>query len=335
MNKSIEELLDKGDWKLGFAAWIFAGYSPLKKQKSGVIVRLADEEEIPFGSFEYREAEKAKNKIKERLAVRVMASRGLDFIAARDRFSRNWLIDIAISSTIDESEGHDIDVWWAQWACKKHYLPAYIVPSALSLDELKKRSSFTWHKPSSDLTFAPREYSLSGYYVGTYDESAQVDTAREEMMPLFMEGSVKPAEHSNDDQSKYALFQFFYNVIAKQISVVPEKQAEIGGVKKHGLPRPTAAFARDLIVDAAKHTLNDWYIRKSNYGGELEWIYRNGEEFGSDDKQWNDVSRCHALTMNALAQRIRDWFNKTDEGLAYDEFFGLNTTVFGKGDKSS
>ena len=31
MNKSIEELLDLGDWKVGMAAWIFAGYSPLKK----------------------------------------------------------------------------------------------------------------------------------------------------------------------------------------------------------------------------------------------------------------------------------------------------------------
>ena len=62
MNKTLLQILGKKEWKLGFAAWIFAGYSPLKKQETGLIVRLADEEEFPFGCIEYREAERSEER---------------------------------------------------------------------------------------------------------------------------------------------------------------------------------------------------------------------------------------------------------------------------------
>ena len=63
MNQSLLQILDK-KVEASFAAWIFAGYSPLQKKKNGLIIRLADEEKIPFGSIEFRAAETAKNEIK-------------------------------------------------------------------------------------------------------------------------------------------------------------------------------------------------------------------------------------------------------------------------------
>ena len=46
-SKSLRAVLDLPDWKIGFAAWIFAGYSPLEKKERGVLIRLTDEIEIP------------------------------------------------------------------------------------------------------------------------------------------------------------------------------------------------------------------------------------------------------------------------------------------------
>ena len=53
------------------AAWIFAGYSPLEKEQTGKIIRLADKQEIPFGCIEFREAAKEQKRIKRQLISRV------------------------------------------------------------------------------------------------------------------------------------------------------------------------------------------------------------------------------------------------------------------------
>jgi hypothetical protein len=312
MNKTLLQILGKKEWKLGFAAWIFAGYSPLKKQETGLIVRLADEEEFPFGCIEYREAEKAKNEIKNQLALRVMASRGLTSIHAKERFSRNWLISIATIATNEDIVDGNIDVWWKNWACKEHYLPAYVVPDALSDEERKKRGSYSWRIPSRPTEiFDPREYSLGGFGVGTYDEYAKVESDRAEVTPLFEAGAIGPTKEPDD--SKYELYPFFYEVIAKQISIVPEKQAEIEGVEKHGMPLPTAAKARDLIIELL--SADPKFKVSKGYEGKLLWTIDSVE---------------YELSLGSLNSRILDWFKKTDAGLAYDEFFGITKEKFFK-----
>ena len=200
MNKSIEELLNKAEWELGFAAWIFAGYSPLKKQKSGLIVRLADEVEIPFGSFEYRGAEERMNQIKNYLSARIGASRGTTLLNLTDRFDRNLMIGLALAPNNNGTFPNNIDVFWAKWACKKHYLPAYVEPSVLTIDEVKERGHFTWRKPSSEQIFAPRQYALAGYGVGTYDQAGKV--GREEIKPLFAPSGVHP-QQLDEPEPKY------------------------------------------------------------------------------------------------------------------------------------
>lgn len=348
----LELVLNKTEWKLGMAAWIFAGYSPLQKQSDGVIIRLTDSEKIQFGSIDYREAEKAKNEIKERLIVRVKASRGIpekEPIPAKERFDRNWLISIATAPTNDISEELYIDVWWANKAVREWYLPAYIAPQALQdfSEELRKeRGSLSWKTPDSDKIYDAREYSSAGFGEGTYDQSGKVDKTSKKITPLFKPGGVKPVDREVNDGYKEYLFPWFYEVIERQINIVPDKQAEIDGVEKHGSPRPTAAVARDLIIEAAKEEQPKSRFKKAKYGGDMQWIYADGwlpmnmrgETLDpDDDNDWGELisNSDGQMTMNALANRIKDWFIKTDAGEAYDEFFNLNTTKFAKKDKPS
>ena len=231
MNDSIKELLDLGDWKVGMASWVFAGYSPLKKQKTGMIVRLADEVEIPFGTIEYRGAEERKDQIKNYLVARIKASRGIEEFDLAQRFDRNWMISLALAPNNSEVFPNTIDVFWAKWACISHYLPAYVVRGALTLDEIKERGHFTWRKPSSDEIFAPREYALAGYGVGSYDEAVGTyDKAGkvkpEEITPLFAPSGVHP-QPQDDPEPKYELYPFFYDVIENLILEAPDKQTEI------------------------------------------------------------------------------------------------------------
>ena len=97
-SKSLRAVLDLPDWKIGFAAWIFAGYSPLEKKERGVLIRLTDETEIPCDGTDYIEAEKAQRKIKQTLESRVAEFKNIKKIDPKERFDRNFLIDIALEN---------------------------------------------------------------------------------------------------------------------------------------------------------------------------------------------------------------------------------------------
>jgi len=325
MNSTLEQILDKKEWKLGFAAWIFAGYSPLQKKKNGLIIRLADEEKIPFGSIEFRAAETAKNEIKNQLGLRIIASRGITQIDDSERFERNWLIDIV--SRVYSAEGN-LDVWWSDWACKKHYLPAYLVPGAISDQERIDRGSFSWCTPSSpDDIQDPENPSLDDFGVETYGADAKLKSKpkskAEEVTTLFQQRkNAGPVE--NPIEEKYELYSFFHQVVMEQITVVPEKQAEIEGVAKHGSPLLSAAIARDLIIQAAKerdYITKYWTVWKSKKGGLLQWQKKDVR---------SDFAETHELSPNTLKSRIDDWFQKTDAGIEYDKFFKISKGKFFK-----
>ena len=332
MNDSIKELLDLDDWKVGMASWVFAGYSPLKKQKSGMIVRLADEVEIPFGTIEYRGAEERKDQIKNYLIARIKASRGIEEFDLAQRFDRNWMISLALAPNNSEVFPNTIDVFWAKWACISHYLPAYVVRGALTLDEIKERGHFTWRKPSSDEIFAPLEYALAGYgvgsndeAVGTYDKAGKVKP--EEITPLFAPSGVQP-QPQDDPEPKYELYPFFYDVIENLILEAPEQQTKIEGVSKHGTPLPTAARARDIIIAAGNKKLEkeSWelFFRKGNKDGELWWgklvePVHAVDIIAAGAKGFDVIGK---MTMPNLNSRLKDWFIKTPEGHQYDEANG-------------
>ena len=334
MNDSIKELLDLGYWKVGMASWVFAGYSPLKKQKTGMIVRLADEVEIPFGTIEYRGAEERKDQIKNYLVARIKASRGIEEFDLAQRFDRNWMISLALAPNNSEVFPNTIDVFWAKWACISHYLPAYVVRGALTLNEIKERGHFTWRKPSSDEIFAPREYALAGYGVGSYDEAVGTyDKAGkvkpEEITPLFAPSGVHP-QPQDDPEPKYELYPFFYDVIENLILEAPDKQTEIEGVSKHGTPLPTGAIARDTIIFLGNHKCSQdsdwkWRFYKSDHGSDLCWYHDPDydSEHGSSRKHDFKASEADfTMSRDALNSRLREWFIKTPEGHQYDEAKG-------------
>ena len=340
MNKSIEELLDLGDWKVGMAAWIFAGYSPLKKQKTGMVVRLADEVEIPFGSFEHRGAEERKDQIKNYLVTRIKASRGVERFDLAQRFDRNWLITLALTPNNSEVFPNSIDVFWAKWACEKHYLPAYLVHSALTLDEVKERGHFTWRKPSSDQIFAPREYALGGFAVGNFDEAVGTYNPAgkmqpEKITPLFAPSGVHPTQQ-DEPPPKLALYPWFYEVIENLILEAPEQQTEIEGVSKHGWPLPTAAGARDTIIFLGNQKCSQdsdwkWRFYKSDHGGDLCWYH--DPEYDSDHGPSGKHEASDAdftMSRDALNSRLREWFIKTPEGIQYDEAHGKTKGTYFK-----
>jgi len=99
-SKSLRTVLDLPDWKIGFAAWIFAGYSPLEKKERGVLIRLTDETEIPCDGTDYIEAEKAQREIKQTLERRVAEFKNLKKIDSKERFNQNLLIDIALENDL-------------------------------------------------------------------------------------------------------------------------------------------------------------------------------------------------------------------------------------------
>jgi hypothetical protein len=97
-SKSLRAVLDLPDWKIGFAAWIFAGYSPLEKKERGILIRLTDETEIPCDGTDYIEAEKAQREIKQTLERSVAEFKKVEKIDPKERFDRNFLIDIALEN---------------------------------------------------------------------------------------------------------------------------------------------------------------------------------------------------------------------------------------------
>jgi hypothetical protein len=99
-SKSLKAVLDLPDWKIGFAAWIFAGYSPLEKKARGVLIRLTDETEISCGGTDYIEAEKAQREIKQTLERGVAEFKNVKKIDSKERFDRNLLIDIALENDL-------------------------------------------------------------------------------------------------------------------------------------------------------------------------------------------------------------------------------------------
>ena len=97
-SKSMRAVLDLPDWKIGFAAWIFVGYSPLEKKERGVLIRLTDEAEISCGGTDYIDAEKAQIEIKKTLERKVAEFKNVKKIDSKERFDRNLLIDIALEN---------------------------------------------------------------------------------------------------------------------------------------------------------------------------------------------------------------------------------------------
>lgn len=318
----LQAVLDMKEWKLGLAAWIFSGHSPLQKKTSGTIVRITDNQVFQFGSVEYREAETAKNKIKEMLNQRVIDSRCLASIDEKERYDRNWLISIAIDS--------GFDVWWKDWAVKAWLVPAYIAPNALDPQERKSRGSFSWK--IGEEVFDQPNFGEGPFGEGGFGESKPAegkDILKDEdiqIIALFKAGKINPTEYiENDTKKQFKAYQLFYDVIHAMAEMQAEKQSGIFGIDEvHSYPLPTAAIARDRIISQSEwFLLHSTVVSKSKTGSKLEWYYK-----GHDGQP--ESNKPYVLDMNALNKRIRDWFQKTEKGLEYDQHFNRNKDKYFK-----
>ena len=201
---------------------------------------------------------------------------------------------------------------------------AYLVPGAISDQERIDRGSFSWCTPSNpDDLQDPKNPSPDDLGVETYGADAKLNSNAVEVTPLFQQRkNAGPVE--NPIEEKYELYSFFHQVVMEQMTVVPEKQAEIEGVAKHGSPLPSAAVARDLIIQAAKerdYIAQYWSVWKSKKGGLLQWQKKDVRA---------DFAETHELYPNTLKSRIDDWFQKTDAGIEYDKFFKISKGKFFK-----
>ncbi len=263
MNEIIQSLFQKEHWGLGLAAWIFAGYSPLEKEKTGNIIRLADKQEIPFGCIEFREAAKEQKRIKRQLISRVKSSRGLNSIGVREEFHFTWLIDIAKNYF---SADENIDVWWAKQAVKSHRLPAYIDPDQLSSKELLKRGSLSWKRiPTDELC------------------DSIASSAEQAITPLF---TVKKFTSTDEFD------QFIFSTIKREMTLLAEEQVEIKGCKAHGKPRPTVKPARELLIRVGANERPDLRIsgqRATRDGTILKWAQGEAEFKLTSDQLKNKI----------------------------------------------
>ena len=271
MNEIIQSLFQKEHWGLGLAAWIFAGYSPLEKEKTGNIIRLADKQEIPFGCIEFREAAKEQKRIKRQLISRVKSSCGLKSIGVREEFHFTWLIDIA--KNYFSADGN-IDVWWAKQAVKSHRLPAYIDPDLLSEEELLQRGSLSWIKIPTD------------------ELCDSIDSpADQAITPLF---TVKKFTSTDEFD------QLIFSTIKREMTLPAEEQVEIKGCKLHGKPRPTGASARELLIRVGADERPDLRIsgqRATRDGTILKWVQGEAEFKLTRDELRNKI--CSWFTKTA------------------------------------
>ena len=263
MNEIIQSLFQKEHWGLGLAAWIFAGYSPLEKEQTGKIIRLADGQEIPFGCIEFREAAKEQKRIKIQLISRVKGSRGLKSVGVREEFHFTWLIDIAKNYF---SADENLDVWWAKQAVKSHRLPAYIDPDLLSEEELLQRGSLSWRKIPTD--------ELCDSIASPADQAIK---------PLFTVGRFTSIAEFD---------QFIFSTIKREMTLLAEEQVEIKGCKLHGKPRPTVKPARELLIRVGADERPDLRIsgqRATRDGTILKWVQGKAEFKLTSDQLKNKI----------------------------------------------
>jgi hypothetical protein len=275
--KAMEEVFNLGVWSVPHAAWIFAGYSPLQIREIGHLIRLANDEPIPFGSLEYREAEKDMHRIAGLLYQELSGSMGVEFVFEKDRendgwvnvlekpndhFDRNWLIDQVVNF-IGKDE---IPVWWVDKLIAIHWLPAWINSAALTPAILKARDvqSYVYPKDGEDSRV------LRGL------EAASVEAK-------FFSKGVKP-------RTKF--YRWLYAVIEMKFM-------------DEGLPLPTARELYDHLQDTSENHKDSWKIWRED-GGKIHWTEVNPPEGQNKDP----AREATSMALGTLSTRLDDWFSK-------------------------
>ena len=283
-------VLDLDVWKVGLAAWVFAGYCPLKLKEAGKIIRLSDNSELSNGTKEFSEAKQLRQPILTLLKQKISECIGIP-IVDRDHFPRNWLIDMFVNHwNVDEC----FDIWWIDAAITKRFVPAYVkrqlLPrSILAMGYVKGYRTYVHPSKPQKVIKDPRSIPKN-----------TASSANEHKI-LFQRTSIQP-------QSEF--YVWLVDKIASLQQAIPEPQFKglppIEGWSGHCEPRPTAKIVRDMIKDD-----EEWEIR--------ELHPPDAFEYSKDD------SEKKILTMHALKERLYSWFEATEEGLEFEDHLNLHS----------
>jgi hypothetical protein len=337
-DKSLHWFLNLGVWTLDLTAWICTGHEP-DGFTGGFITRIADGERIYCGSFEFREAEKEKNRILKILKTRVADSMGvefefelheenehpLDLVNLYERpnhhFDRNWLIDL-VTNGLDEDDR--IELWWLEHAIEMHFVPAFIKPDVLSAGILKERGAYSFLYPradaASDVINAPTDEidteKIEG--VGTL-ESVRLE--RDSNLEWYKGKTVKVLFRRTPESPtpKNPLYCWIHNLIDEQINLVPEEQFwgfdPIEGWDAHCRPRPTGLWVKKYIRNMSERLKKEFAIQFPT--AEDPCGDRLGDYYGQIKYKLDGHYRY--VSVKNLNKYIRDWFCHTDSGLEYRE----------------
>lgn len=312
--------LDLNVWSLGFAAWIFTGYSSRSLTTSGKIIRLVDDERVPHGTIEFREAERQRNQILKLLRKRVGESVGTPLIYRKDsedklvqeklmsseQFDRNWLIDQVVNHFDDEDK---IELWWVNKGIKDYALPAYIRPSALNDSTLKSRGYKSFTRPSkpAEVINPLDEPSLKSSFLdgqGNIEATTKTPARSNVSKALYERSGIAP---------KSRFYKIMLEKIEGLINDIPEVQFDgfpaIEGWNKHCRPRPTAKEIHTLILEFVTDT---WDIRIDEYGT------ISCEELNPPDGEVPE--KATKVGLNTLTARINEWFNRTEAGYQHFKY---------------
>ena len=126
MTPALRAILKLETWKLGLAAWIFAGYSPLSLKSSGKLIRLTDSAEIFDGSHDFRVAEKQRDKILAILVKTFSKQLKREIDATKEQLPRNAIISEVANNWREEDCVH---IGWLDLAIELQYVPSTVKPN--------------------------------------------------------------------------------------------------------------------------------------------------------------------------------------------------------------
>jgi hypothetical protein len=324
LSESLTKVLDLGAWKLGLAAWIFTGYSPLKLRKTGHLIRLVDDEEIPHGTVEFRGAEEMQNELLMLLQSMMIETVGFETSVSDDEgfvdiwlptnhFDRNWLINQVVNAS-DPNERRD--PWWLDNAIEHYFVPAYIRPDALSPTLLERRGYTSFVYPQE-----PNKLIESGMIFTTSADKPSSPSRFEQDVPkvdagnnsedqpkiLYKPSVVKPYKNNG-------FFLWLYEKIQSLADDIPVKQFEghdpIEGWDKHCMPRPSGAIARDIAL--SEEGQNRFYTElvsnrdlRYSTSGEGSVVLPDGGK---------------VILRKSLGDSVARWFDLTEEGHKYQAY---------------
>ena len=325
LSDSLTKVLDLSAWKLGLAAWIFTGYSPLKLKKTGHLIRLADDVEIPHGTAEFRGAEEAQKELLMSLQSMMIEAVGFELTASDDEefvnvwlptnhFDRNWLINHIVNASDPDER---CELWWLDNAIEHYFVPAYIRPDALSPTLLERRGYTSFVYPQE-----PNKLIESGMIFTTSADKPSSPSRFEQDVPkidagnnsedqpkvLYQPSSVKP-------YSSNPFYLWLYDKIKSMAHEVPDEQFgghdPIEGWAKHSTPRPTGRVARKIALSEEGIERFD---TSTTGDGKLKYTNPVGPPDGEQSLITKTVMRKY------LGERIEDWFDRTEAGHQYKTY---------------